>query len=73
MIIHKIKCVLKKTEFALIEGKQYSCGVQTRTLDLVVSQLTPGAVLAVLRGIGFSEWELVEWWEMVEVELEPNF
>ncbi len=67
----KIKCVLSKKQFVLIEGKQYSCGAEIKTLDLLVSQPNLEAVKAMLEVLGFKEWGVVEWWPVLE--LEPSF
>ncbi len=73
MSSHLIKCVLKKPEFLVIEGKQYICGVKTRQLEILVSDLTKDAVLEMLLSIGLSAWELVDWWAVEMFSLSPCF
>jgi hypothetical protein len=68
---HLIKCVVTKPEFLDIEGKRYVLEVKTRTLEMLVGELTQQAVLEMLQAMGMGAWNVVDWWPVLEWE--PQF
>jgi len=70
---HWIKCVLKKPEYLVIEGKSYPCEVKIRQLEILVEHLTTDSVKTMLVAMGLEAWELVDWWAVEMISLEPNF